>query len=107
MTEIYIIIHFFFKHSNDANILYRDIYDQVIEIANEITALKNIYGITKIGFALQSSVSNRHNVANAEDSTLTDGQVIYDTQMKLFKTLMYMINGQKNYFVQFDESAAW
>ncbi len=36
---------------------YRDIYDDILDMALEIKAIINTHNITKIGFALDSSIS--------------------------------------------------
>ncbi len=77
------------------------------EIAHEINALKNLYNITKIGFALDTSVSDRHNVPAKDDSSLTEAQIIYRTQAVIVALLSEMIYGQKNYIAQYDETSSW
>ena len=85
----------------------REIYDRLQEIAHEITALKNIYGITKVGIALDSSLSSRHNVPSQEIPNMTEGLVIYAVQYYIAATLNLMVNGNFKYFVQFNEASAW
>ena len=85
----------------------REIYDQLQEIAHEITALKNVYGIEKIGIALDSSLSSRHNVQSKEIPNMTEGLIIFAVQYYIAATLNLMVNGNFKYYVQFNEASAW
>ena len=89
--------------------IFQDFFSDIQEIAQEINALKNLYGITKIGFALDSSVSERYNVP-FEDKLLvgfTEAQSIFAVQTVIVNILSAMVNGAQNFVVQYDESSAW
>lgn len=95
------------RTNDDDRSVYRELYNNIQEIAHEINALKNLYNITKIGFALDTSVSDRHNVPAKDDSSLTEAQIIYRTQAVIVALLSEMIYGQKNYIAQYDETSSW
>ncbi len=86
--------------------MYRDLFNEIQEIAHEINALKNLYGITKIGFALDTSVSKKYNVTS-QDDTNTEAFIIFRIQAYIATLMSEMVNGPKNFIVQYDESSAW
>ena len=74
----------------------------------EINALKNLHNITKIGFLIDSAISNRHNIKFSPGTDFIDnGNAIFYFQLLLVQLISLAVNGQKNYFVQFDEESAW
>jgi hypothetical protein len=68
---------------NTEDFRYRDVLDNLMEIGQELTYLKNVYNISKLGFAIDSSISNRHNVQDNFDqsSQLQNGQSIFKFQV--------------------------
>ena len=88
--------------------MYRDVYDNVLKIAFEILAIEDVYKITKLGFLIDSAIGNRHNVVNDPfDEDLESGELIFDFQINLAKILSHIVQGQKNYVVQYNEERAW
>ena len=98
----------FSQTANTADQRYQDVYQQVLEMVLEINTLKNLHNITKIGFLIDSSISNRHNIQFGPDTDFIDnGNYIFIFQLILVQLITLAVNGQKNYFVQFDEESAW
>jgi len=53
-----------FQNLGTENFVYEEVYENLFKIANEITAIKDIFAITKLGFLIDSSISQRHDVLN-------------------------------------------
>ena len=66
-----------------------------------------MYGITKVGLALDTSLSSRHNVPSKEVPNMTEGLIIFAVQYYIAAALNLMVNGNFKYFVQFNEASAW
>ena len=74
----------------------------------EINQLKNIYNAEKIGWVIDSAISNRHNIVqDPTSSQLENGTSIYLFQVKLAMILNFMVHGNNNFLVQYDEESAW
>ena len=59
---------------------------------------------------MDSAISSRHNVPEEEtasNSQLESGDSIYKFQVKLAMILNFIVNGEKNFLVQYDEESAW
>lgn len=90
------------------NYAYRDILDDLFELASEINIVRNVYKVTRVGFLLDSSISSTYNVPDDPfDDTLKNGTEIYQFQAMLSKLLVYLTGTNRNYIVQFDEQKAW
>ena len=88
--------------------MYRDVYDDVLKIAFEIMAIKDVYKIARLGFLIDSAISNKYNAVNDPYTEhLENGTLIFQFQINLAKILMHIVQGQKNYVVQYDEQSAW
>jgi len=62
----------------------------------------------RIGWLIDSSVSNKYNQPeNSLTEKLENGANIYRFEILLAMVLTLMVNGQRNYLVQFDEDNAW
>ena len=86
--------------------IFQDFFSDIQEIAQEINALKKLYGINKFGFALDSSVSERYNVP-FEGTPVTEALIIFAVQTVIVNVLSVMVNGPTAFVVQYDESSAW
>ena len=74
----------------------------------EISQLRNIYNAKKIGWVIDSAVSSRHNVPeNLQSSEFENGTNIYQFQVKLAMILNFIVHGDYNFLVQYDEESAW
>ncbi len=83
-------------------------YDDVLEIALEITQLKNNYNITKIAWLFDSALSSVHAQKEVKNTgNLENGHNIFHFEILLLQALVLIINSQMNYFVQYDEQTAW
>ena len=88
--------------------MFRDVYDEVLKIAFELLAIKDVYKVSKLGFLIDSAISARHNVVNDPfTEPLENGTLIFQFQINLAKILSHIVQGQKNYVVQYDEQSAW
>ena len=88
--------------------MFRDVYDDVLKIAFELMAIKDVYKISKLGFLIDSAISNKYNVVNDPFTEhLENGTLIFQFQLNLARILSHIVQGQKNYVVQYDEQGAW
>ena len=97
-----------FQTLNTENERYRDVYDDVLEIALEITQLKNNYNITKIAWLFDSALSSVYAQKEIKNTDkLENGHNIFHFEILLLQALVLIINSQMNYFIQYDEQSAW
>ncbi len=97
-----------FQTLNTENERYREVYDNILETALEITQLKNNYNVTKIAWLLDTALSSRHTQAELRNTgNLENGQNIFHFEILLLQALVLIINSQFNYFVQYNEETAW
>ena len=87
---------------------YQNVWDNILEIGLEINYLKNVYNISKIGFLIDSALSDRHNISEIRSTAnLENGNNIFNFQVWIAMAVALMVNGQYNFIVQYDEEAAW
>ena len=87
---------------------YRDVYDRVLKIASEITNLKNANNVTKIAWLFDSALSSRHLAKEKIDTNnFENGHNIFHFTITLLQLLVLMVNGQKNFLIQYNENSAW
>jgi hypothetical protein len=103
------LVHIYkFQTLNTEDERYRDVYNDVLEIALEITQLKNIYNVTKIAWLFDSALSSVHNAKEIHNTgNLENGHNIFHFEILLLQALVLIINSQMNYFVQYNEQSAW
>jgi hypothetical protein len=98
----------FFQSLSVEDAAYREVYDRVLEIATEITNLKNTFNVTKIAWLFDSALSSRHLAKeNTNTEKLENGHNIFHFTITLLQILVLMINSQKNYLIQYNEKSAW
>lgn len=81
----------------------------MLEIGLDIIRYKSTYNVTRIGFLIDSSLSQRH--LNAVDGVvggeLNNGTNIFALQLEIVRTLHHFFRGATKEIVQYDENGAW
>ena len=90
---------------------YVNIYEDVLKIVFDIKAIMNLHNLTKVGYLIDSSISDRHDpafspgIANSSFRNRTSDYIFYFEYM-LAHILLFGVD-MAPYFVQYDQTSAW
>lgn len=98
-----------FQTYGSENFIYSSVLNKILEVALEINQIKNNYNISKIGFLIDSSLSQRHlnNVNDVSGGEFDNGTNIFALQMEIAKSLSFIFGTVRRQVVQYDENGAW
>ena len=87
---------------------YHEVYNDILETALELKALKNIYNVQKVAFLIDSAIGSEFNMQdNLLTEKLQNATNIFKFQLQLAGIFQMILNIPDTYLIQYDESAAW